>query len=662
MNKPRSGDQLFIKKLTDLVLANLAREDFNVGRLARIAGMSRSSVHRRLKEIKNQNATQFIREIRLQRAMEMLQKDLGTASEIAYRVGFGSPAYFTKCFHEYFGFPPGEVKRMDSGEDDNDGEVGGQRLVSAASGHYDSGLDGVKGKQKRRIVLTLTALIAVPVIALALVVIFSDIFSLKARGKSIVVLPFKNLTSDPGNQYFADGIMEDILDNLYHISDLRVISRTTSEHFRDTDMTSGDIGRELNAHNVLEGSIRRDGDNIRVSVQLIDANRDQHIWSQNFDRNVTDLLGVQGEIAMKIADRLKTVITDSEAAQMKEMPTQNPEAYDNYLRARFLLHKANSDQRFDISREGLMTSLQYYEKAIAADTTFAEAYAGLANAWFNLSAWGWYQPYIEGINNAEYYFSKALEIDPGCAEAHAVKGICLAYPYSRFEEATEELQLAISIDPNFPVARQWYAQLLMITGPIEEARTQVDRVVELEPYFWVIQNLNSWIYYFEEKYDLGLDACQTARDLNPVSADNIWLFILHYAKLGEAIKAAAELQAIFERLPSAGQYSREVMDACNESGMEGIFRWLIDLNKNNPLPVEGLNGHPFYISWWYAILGDREQSIAWLERTMGEKLIPLHYFNLITTNPDFDILRDDPRFMAILEKAGLAAYNKMLTL
>ncbi len=653
----QSADQLFITRLTQIVLANISREDFDVEELAREVHLSRSSIHRRLKRLTNQNASQFIREIRLKKAMEMLVNGLGTASEIAYRVGFGSPAYFTRCFHEYYGYPPGEVKNRISVENDISRDALEPDTEIPVMLNVDKP-GAISGRQRIRRSLLLTGLLIIPIIAIIMTWLSSDGFPRTSKGQSIVVLPFKNLSSDPDNQYIADGIMEDILNNLVHISNLRVISRTTSEHFRDTELTSKDIAQQVNARNILEGSMRRDGDRIMVSVQLIDASRDQHLWSQNYDRNISDMIGVQGEIAMQIADRLNTMISESEVHQLQDSPTKSPEAYDNYLRARFLLQRANGDQRFDISSEGLMASLQYYEKAIAADTNFAEAYAGLANAWFNLSAWGWYKPYFEGIHRAEYYCDRALERDPDCAEAHAVRGVYLAYPYRQFDESLKELQTSIQLDPNFSTARQWYAQMLMITGPIEEARIQVDRAVELEPYFWVVQNLNSWICYFEEKYIEGLEACTLARELNPNSPDNVWLFILHYARLGEAEKAACELENIFRRSPATSHYADEVEEACRNSGVPGIFRWLIDVNMSKPLPLEGLDGNLFYISWWYAILGDREKSIYWLEKTLEQKYIPMHYFNLITTNPDFDILRDDPRFTTILEETGLAAYNK----
>lgn len=647
MTELLTSDQLFIRRLREIVEANLSREDFDVEELARQAQMSRSAIHRRLKNLVKLNASQFIREIRIQKAREMLREGFVTASEVAYRVGFGSPAYFSKCFHEYYGYPPGEEKKrlVEDETDKHDILSGDSEVHQPASA--DAGL-------RRKRILALSA-IAVAVASIILVFAISPLR--KSEGNSIVVLPFKNLSGDPDNQYFADGIMEDILNSLYQVSNLRVISRTTSEHFRDTDLTSGEISRQLNARNVLEGSVRRQDDKVRVTVQLIDGKKEQHLWSENYDRELTDMLGLQGEIARQVAGKLNAIITDRDASIIEELPTASPEAWDYYLRARFLLHQANDIQRFDISRKGLMASLKYYEMAIAADTNFAEAYAGLANAWYNLSAWGWYKPYQDGIAKAKENFTKALELDPSCAEAHALRGGWLSYPEGKFEESKTELRKALELNPTFSTAHQWYAQLLMITGPIDQARKHVDRAVELEPYFWVVHNLSAWIYYFEEEYEKGIEACITARDLNPDFVDNNWLFVLHYVRLGEGEKAAMALHDLFKRFPSFSHLGDEVLDAYRKSGTDGIFTWLIDININRPIPLDGLTGHPFFVAWWYAILGDREQSVVWLEKTMLEERIPLHYFNLIATNPDFDILRSDPRFLAVIEKAGLAPYN-----
>jgi len=647
MTELLTPDQLFIRRLREIVEANLSREDFDVEELARQAQMSRSAIHRRLKNLVKLNASQFIREVRLQKAQEMLRDGFITASEVAFKVGFGSPAYFSKCFHEYYGYTPGEERKRI--EEDETGKP--DILPGESESHQPAAAD--PGLKRKRI-LALSALI-VAVAAIVFVVSISPLR--KSNENSIVVLPFKNLSGDPDNQYFADGIMEDILNSLYQVSELRVISRTTSEHFRDTDLTSGEISRQLNARNVLEGSVRRQDDKVRVTVQLIDGKKEQHLWSKNYDRKLTDMLGLQNEIARQVAGKLDAIITDRDASQFGELPTANPEAYDYYLRARFLLHKANDVQRFDISSEGLRASLKYYEMAIAADSSFAEAYAGLANAWYNLSAWGWYKPYREGIAMAIKNFTRALELDPGCAEAHALRGVWLAYPEGKFEESKTEFGRALELNPNYPTTHQWYAQLLMITGPIADARKHVDRAVELEPYFWVVHNLNAWIYYFEEEYEKGIDACIAARDLNPEFIDNSWLFALHYVRLGEGEKAAMALHDLFKRYPPVSHLGDEVMDAYRKSGIDGIFTWLIDININRPIPVDGLTGHPFFVAWWYAILGNREDSIKWFEKTLETSFIPKHYFNLIATNPDFDILRGDPRFLAVIEEAGLTPYN-----
>ena len=663
MEEHHSVDQAFICKLTEIVLANLTDGNFNVEKLAKEAGINRITLYRRVRSVKRQDISQFIRSVRLQRAMEMLQNKEGTASEIAFRVGFGSPTYFIKCFHDYYGFPPGEVRKIANAESlDNftDGQYGESGTYKDLKSKPDVKSLSKRNQNKKLLIALSGILSALLVIYLLYVLVIKDSdirLDAKYPEKSIIVLPFKNLSDDFENQYFADGIMEDILNHLFRIKELRVISRTTAESFRGNPITSPEIARKLNVNYFLEGSVYKSENNIRIFVQLIDARNDQHVLSEKYESEMTDVFALSSDIAKKIARALETVLSHEEIGQIEKTPTKNSEAYDYYLKARFLLHKSNDVQRLDISKQGLTASIPYYEKAIAADSNFAEAYAGLANAWYNLCAWGWYKPYYDGVQKARDFSNKALGIDPDCAEAHAVKGVYLIYPEFKLGEARRELQTSLQLNPNFSTAHQWYAQLLMITGPIEEARVHIDRALELEPYFWVVHNLNSWIYYFEEKYQEGLDACFTGLDLNPNSSDNNWLFVLHYVKLGEGEKAAKALHDNFSRYQATSHYADEILDAFNESGIKGIFTWLIDFNINRPIPLEGLNGHPYYIAWWYAILGNREESIYWFEKAMETKTKPLHYFNLIANNPDFDILRDDPRFLAIIEKAGLAPYH-----
>jgi TolB-like protein/AraC-like DNA-binding protein len=660
MSDSNSMDTAFLSKLTEVVRKNLNNEQFGVSRLVMEIGMSRSYIHRKLKLQRNQNISQFIKSERLKKAMELILETELNASEIAFRVGISSPAYFSKCFHEYYGFPPGEARKrhFSAGKEE---EKSAPTKVSEPDTKVENKAESPNSLKPSKLIKILMLFSAVIAIALLLFyfVINRKPYSIPDRTQelSIVVLPFKNFSSDQENQYFADGIMEDILNDLFRITSLRVVSRTTAEQFRQSNLSAREIANKLQVNFVLEGSVRMYEDKTRISVQLIDARSDQHLWSSGFDRELTDIIGVQSDIALRVAQELKAVMTDSEISQIEKVSTQNPEAYDYYLRARFLLHKANSLQRADFNSTGVLNCLKYYEKAIAADSTFAEAYAGLANAWFNLSAWG-FLPATEGFPKARTYSMKALEYDPDCAEAHAVMGAHFIWGGERnIAEGSKELKKAVELNPNFSTAHQWYAQSLMITGPIEDARMHINRALELEPYFWVTQTLNAWIYYFERKYEKAIEASKIARDLNPTYSSNNWLLVLNYAKLGEGEKMLQELQSIIKKYAQNEKYFEEVKIAFDEKGINGIFIWLDEVNQNKPIPVEGMDGHPFYSAWWNAILGNKNEAMYWLERTLEDPRPLGHYSNLITTNPDFDDLRNDQRFEQIIDNFGLADYH-----
>jgi TolB-like protein/AraC-like DNA-binding protein len=646
-NSHSGGDKLLINKLRNIVLANLSNEHFDVEALAREAGMSRSTLHRKLKQLKNQNVSQFIRETRLHRARELLQEHNFSVSEISYQVGFGSPAYFNKCFHAYFGSTPGEIKKR---------VVDHPSLLTRMMRFPKT----MKLPKKYLLIMGWAAIILLTWAVynyLAFGTLGFKGSSHHEKNHSVMVLPFKNLSENPENMYIADGLTEDILNTLFHISDLRILSRTTSEHFLESGLTAKEIARQVNARNLLEGSIRQHGKKIRISVQLIDAYRDEHLWSTNFDRDTSDIMDIQGDIAMQVALKLNAVISESEADKIRQRSTNSPEAYDYYLKGRFLLHKATTDQRYDFNKEGVTGCIRYFEKAIEADPDFAEAYAGLANAWFNLSAWGIIGR-KKGFSKSLEFSKKALEIDPDCAEAHTIKSAYYIWGGPRqFEKGREEVQTALKLNPNFPYAQQIYTQLLMITGPIEEARLHMDYLLELEPYFWVVQNLNAWVYYFEEKYDKGIDACMVARDLKPGFIENKWLFFLNYAKTDRDKEALDALLSILQSHPAAQSYTREAEEVFQQSGIKGLFEWLIDVNIHKPVPVTGMDGNPFFPAWWNAILGNRDEAIFWLEENIDHPFRLAHYLNLITTNPDFDCLRDDPRFLAIVAELGLTPYH-----
>jgi len=328
MDEPLPLDQTFTNKLTEIVLANLKNEQFGVEELSRLMGMSHSTIHRKLISYTNRSLSQFIREVRLQKAHEMLQQNLGTICDISFRVGFGSPAYFDKCFHEYFGYPPGELRKRYLTEKAEQNEP--RKEVKPPADHLRP--ESEKGPtvkrlsgRKREILISASAII---VSAITIFWISFNGSDRQSRDLSIIVLPFKSLSDDPGNRYLADALMEDILNSLFQISDLRVISRTTSEHFRGTSNTSREIAKEVHAQYVLEGTLRRNGEMIRINIQLIDASQDKHIWSAIFDRKDADIPDVPNEIALNVALKLNIDLSDEEKGLIINMPGQSPGVND----------------------------------------------------------------------------------------------------------------------------------------------------------------------------------------------------------------------------------------------------------------------------------------------------------------------------------------------
>lgn len=648
MKKHHTVDNHFINKLTDIVLNNISNENFSVEQLAEEAGLNRTSLYRKVKSNTGQSVSQVIKEIRLRKAHELLLSDSDTMAEVAYRVGFSSPSYFNKCFHEYYGYPPGETRKM-------------QSRSTTGSNNSATASRWKRNKYKA----TVGFLIGIPALVFLFWMFISVIPKHELRN-TVVVLPFKNLSTETGSEYFAEAIMEGILNNLCLLNELSVRSRTTSDYVGDKNMPVKEISQTVKARYIIEGSVQKTGDRVRVTVQLIDGQEDVHIWSENFDREYANILGIQSDIALTVADKLNASLSEAESRQIKDYSSLNPEAWDNYLRGRFLVNKANAEQRIDISPDGLKKSLKYFAMAIEADSTFARAYAGMANAYFNLAGWNWLPNRYEGMLKASEFTSRALELDPECAEALAIQGSLYVWgglqPEWDFEKGRKALQKSLKINPSYPPALQYYAQLLMITGPIEEARKHMDKVMEQEPYFWLMHNLNAWIYYFEGKHHEAIEACNIASELKPNWIMTNWLYFLNYAKLEKGKEAMEYLKKIVLADPRAKKYADEISTYYDSSGIKGMFNYLIQLNNNHPGFIPGINGESFYNGWWYALLGQEEQSLRYLQKA-SEKLDPSYsYFLLIAVNPDFDLLRNDPRFQEIIDKLGLTPYNNRTTI
>lgn len=417
----------FIEKATAVVIANMANEQFGVSELADAMNMSRSSLLRKIKTQTQLSASQFIRQLRLEKGMEMLNQTTLTVAEISFQVGFGNASYFIKCFRDAYGYSPGEVRKVE------------QQAVHESP--------PVQRSYRFRWLL---------LAALSLLVIGTMVFFITRNDagkeaidleKSIAVLPFKNESSDSVNLYFVNGLMESTLNKLQKIGDLRVISRTSAAKYRNTTKGIPEIAEELQVNYVVEGSGQRVGNQVLLNIQLVKASSDQPIWVAQYSREVGDVFTLQNEVAKKIADAIEAIVTPAEMNQIEKIPTENLVAYDYYLQA--------LEPYYRTTKEGLEQAIPLFEKAIENDQQFSLAYANIAIAYYFLDMYQKEKRYTDLINN---FADKALLYDSRSAESLIAKALY----YLQIEEfhlALPHLEKALEYNPNSAAVVQILADL-----------------------------------------------------------------------------------------------------------------------------------------------------------------------------------------------------------
>ena len=413
-SQPTEND--FLRKITEIIDENISNEQFGVSELADRIGMSRSNLLRKVKSSTNLSVSQFINQVRLKKAMEMLKDSSLRVSEISYQVGFSSPSYFIKCFRDHYGYPPGEAGKRESSE----GEV----------------IEKIEPTRKRIIIVIGLAILLIVILTI-LFIVFKPALSPKANlEKSIAVLPFKNDSNDSTNVYLINGLMESILSNLQKVGELKVISRTSVEKYRNNTKTIPELAKELNVNYFIEGSGQKIGDNILLHIQLIEGSTDRHLWAEQYNREAKDIFSLQRDVAKNIADKIKVIITPEEEIRINHIPTQNLVAYDYFLVGLELFHKGDS--------ESIQKAIIYFKKAIVEDNEFARAYADVAIAYYFLDAYQTEKQYSVEINN---YADKALLLDSKLPQSLIAKA--LDYMHSGENElAIPYLEKASEYNPN----------------------------------------------------------------------------------------------------------------------------------------------------------------------------------------------------------------------
>ncbi len=356
--------------------------------------------------------------------------------------------------------------------------------------------------------------------------------------KSIAVLPFDNLSRDPDNAYFAEGVQDEILTRLAKVADLKVISRTSTQHFKSAPDNLPQIAKQLGVMNILEGSVQKANDQVRVNVQLINALTDAHLWAETYDRKLTDIFAVESEISKTIADTLQAKLTGSEKISIAKVPTANTEAYELYLKGRFFWNKRTGA---DLKR-----AIDYFNQAIAKDPNYALAYAGLADSYTLLSVFSAASPQ-DSIPQARVAAKKALELDNTLAEAHASSGRILSgYDYD-FERAIAEFERAIQLNPNYATSYHWISNgPLTARGEFDRAITEGKRAVELDPLSMIDNADLGQIYFYARRYDEAISQVGKAIEIDPHSYLAHYYLGQIYQLQGHLTEAIAEYQKAVE--------------------------------------------------------------------------------------------------------------------
>jgi TolB-like protein/AraC-like DNA-binding protein len=629
MNLYLADDNEFIEYLSRFILANLSSENFGVNELINTAQLNRNYLSRRIKSIKKITINQFITEVRLEKAREFLLEGIYTSSEVSYNVGFSSPSYFNKCFRDHFGYPPGDIKKRTASKSENNVQEGETKKIF-------SNKTGLKNLFKSKNIKSFPVIVSFTVlIGIIFIYVFffqkSSFLNSNSIEKSIAVLPFKSLSENESNQYFADGIVEDILDRLSKISELSVISRTSVEQFRESNESAPEIGKRLKVNYLLEGSVQRHEGKVRIAIQLIDANNDRHIFSEKIDRDFEDILELQSDVAKLIADKLKAAISPEEKKLIEKTYTHNTVAYDYYLMGRYHWNLRTF--------ESLKKSIEYFEKAIHTDSMYALAYAGLADSYFGLS---WYmQIPSEGYDKAVELTKKALQIDKNLPEAYAILGAVYSKGFWQWKESGKYFEKAMEIDSNNIVTLFYYSEWLNTIGEFDLSRKHINRALEIAPYSAPLRRLSSYFYYIENKPKEALREILLVDEMFGNQSFHQHVVFLRYLNAGDTVSALQYLQKILATSPFWEKF-RAYADQCllvyKTTGLNGIYNMLYENPPN----------------CWYAVQMDSlDLAIHYLEQVYEKRhLITIDYI----LDRDYIKLHNDPRFLAIVDKTGLTPY------
>jgi serine/threonine protein kinase/tetratricopeptide (TPR) repeat protein len=456
---------------------------------------------------------------------------------------------------------------------------------------------------------------------------------------SIAVLPLENLSGDASQEFFADGMTEALISSLAQIRALKVISRTSVMRFKGSKESLPQIAKELNVDAVVEGSVVRSAGRVRVTAQLIHAATDSHLWAREYDRELSDVLKLQSEVARAIADEIRIQVTPEERERLSVARSINPAAHEAYLLGRSFWNKR--------TEEGMQKGIQYFNQAIEMDPNYALAYAGLADSYALLSGYTALSP-REAFPRAKAAATKALELDSNCAEAHTSLALVYAYYEWNFPEAAKEFLRALELNPSYATGHHWYAHYLMEIGKLDEAAAEMKLAVELDPLSPIITTEVGYPPFFARKYDQAAEALHKAVSVYPDFFRAHWVLGQIYEQRKMYPEAVAEFRKAVEQsggnaVMRAGLGHVWALSG-NRAEAQKILEQSIRLSKERYFS-------PYYIAEIYIALGQQQQALDWLEKAYLEHDFFMRWLKI---DPRLDPLRSQPRFQELVRRMNFS--------
>ena len=456
--------------------------------------------------------------------------------------------------------------------------------------------------------------------------------------KRVAVLPLRNMSPDPNDEYFADGMTEELITALSSVTELTVIARTSVMQYKGSSKRIVDIGRELNAGTMIEGSVRKAANKVRITVQLIDARNEGHLWAQNYDKTLEDVFAIQSEVAQKVAESLKVRLLETDRKKIEKGFTRNAEAHTLYLKGVFYWNKRTP--------EALQKAVELYEQAIRLDPTFALGYAGIALA-YGVTAANYSGDPLTYYPKAKEYALKALSLDDDLPEAHAVLATVIEGYERDLVGAEAEFKRAIELNPSYPSAHQWYSHILQWEKRSSEAWEQLRKALDLNPLSLIVLINMADYHWFMRDYDKAIEYAKKAIELDPAFVFNYDALIRSYvgkSMFNEALQASDAYSKVAR--PVEGELWRAYVLA--SMGKAEECHQLLD---NLDAQYKEKSVSPYGLAIVHFRLGEADRGFEWLQTAYDSYD---RYLFVIAVTPDLDGYREDPRYFALLERTGLS--------